>query len=289
MASDRRIFIQVPAYRDTELPATLLNLYRTAECPAALRTCVVWQHAPEETLGEKIRALPGLEIIDVPAKESAGCNWARAIAQRQWRDEPYTLVIDSHHRFVPGWDRRLIEMYEQLKESGSPKPLLTAYLPPYDPNTSETQWPTAPGKLGPFRREGGVLVRLISYPLPGAPRKRPVAAEFLSLHFIFTSGRFNSEVRFEPAIYFMGDEVATALRAFTYGYDLFHPHIAIGWHRYQRSERTTHWEDHPDWASRQRESFEHLRCLFRGQLPELLGTRRGIADYQRLIMTALIR
>ena len=68
-----------------------------------------------------------------------------------------------------------------------------------------------------------------------------VPARFVSLHFLFTEGSFNQEIPFDPAIYFFADEIAIALRAYTLGYDLFHPHRILGWHLYDRTTRATHW------------------------------------------------
>ena len=60
----------------------------------------------------------------------------------------FTLVLDSHHRFVRGWDTALESMYRQLEAVGSPKPLLTAYLPAYDPaRESEDRFAVALGRL----------------------------------------------------------------------------------------------------------------------------------------------
>ena len=130
---DDRIYVQIPAYRDAELPATLCDLYAKASDPDRLRVCVVWQHAPDERLGPRIRALKRLEIVDVPFDRSRGCNWARGLLQRRWRGEPYTLFLDSHHRFVRGWDRTLVRMFEALRRRGVAKPILTAYLPVVPP------------------------------------------------------------------------------------------------------------------------------------------------------------
>src|SRR5690349_20509893 len=45
----------------------------------------------------------------------------------------------------------------------------------------------------------------------------------------------------DPSIYFFVDEIAISLRAYTLGYDLFHPHRILGRHLYNRSTRVTHW------------------------------------------------
>ena len=44
----RRIFVQIPAYRDTELGATVRDLVKKARDPASLRIAVLWQKGPDE-------------------------------------------------------------------------------------------------------------------------------------------------------------------------------------------------------------------------------------------------
>lgn len=289
------IFVQIPAYRDSELAKTLLDLYAKAADPARLRTCVVWQHAADETLPPSVRALPGLEIVEVPAAESKGCNWARRLGQLRWAGEPFTMLLDSHHRFTRGWDDLVIAMYRQLQQQGSDNPLLTAYLPAYDPDREPGGRKKRPYKIYPLGRELGILTKLTSYPIPlWTKLTSPIPAEFLSLHFVFTAGEFNRAIPFDPDLYFFGDEVATGLRAFTAGFDLYHPHRVVAWHCYNRASRIPHWDDHPEWPQRHRQSLDRMGRLFRGDpdtatvLGTTLGTARTVADYEDHIMTRLV-
>ena len=283
-----RIFVQIPAYRDSELASTLWSLYAKARHPERLRVCVAWQHAPEETLPEAVRALPNLEILDIPHERSRGCNWARRKLQRRWRGEPYTLLLDSHQRFVSEWDALTLAMYRGLRRRGVARPIITAYLPAYDPRREPGGRRKRPYKIYPFEREGGLLLRLTSYPIPSwTALREPIPAAFASLHFLFTAGQFNRDVPFDPEIYFFGDEVLTGLRAFTRGYDLFHPHVIVGWHCYDRATRLGHWHDHPRWHEQNRRSLAKLARLFRRGDSHARG-RRTVADYEEHIMTKLI-
>ncbi|WP_123025720.1 GlcNAc-transferase family protein [Mycolicibacterium stellerae] len=290
MSADTRIFVQIPAYRDAELPATLRHLYRKAKRPDLLRTCVVWQHERDELLPRDLRELPGVEIIDIPAEQSKGCNWARAIAQRHWNGEPFTLLLDSHHRFVRNWDELLLAMYRNLSDDGVTRPLLTGYLPAYKPDSEPGGRGKRPYMMAPLSRDEGVLTRLTSYPIPfWTTLSEPLPAEFLSLHFVFTAGEFNKDVVFDPRIYFFGDELVTGLRAFTHGYDMFHPHRIIGWHCYDRGRRVPHWDDHADWQTQHKRSLALMRDLYTGQpTPIGLGDVRTVRDYQELILTELV-
>src|SRR5579863_4967873 len=95
-----RIFVAIPAYRDSELPATLIDMFRKAKCPERLRVVVAWQFARRETLPKEVCRLKNLEIIAIRSEESRGPNWARRLIQQRYDGESFTLLLDSHHRFV---------------------------------------------------------------------------------------------------------------------------------------------------------------------------------------------
>lgn len=252
---------------------------------------MLWQKAPDETLPAAVRRLPGLELIEVPFEESQGVNWARIQLQARWSGEPYTLFLDSHHRFARGWDRMLMEMHSDLRAQGVERPLLTAYMPSYHPAIDPRGRRCRPYKIYPLRREAGLLVHLTSHPIEGWRHlAAPVPAEFASAHLIFTQGSFNEELRWDPDIYFAGDEVAMSLRAHTHGYDLFHPHRVVGWHCYDRGSRRPHWDDHLEWSDQQARSLRRLRRLFTGRLRGEfgLGAARPRRSFEDRLLVPLV-
>jgi hypothetical protein len=282
-----RLYVQIPAYRDPELSATLLDLYRRADEPEALRTCVLWQR-DQEILNVEVGELPNLELHTVSYRESRGANWAREFLQSRWKDEPYTLFLDSHHRFVDGWDTQLVGLFEQCC-SRSSKPLLTAYLPSYEPRTDPLGRRQEPYKTYPLAREDGVISQLTSYPIPfWELLSGPIEADFISLHFIFTVGEFNREVCFDPEIYYLRDEVVASVQAFTHGYDFFHPHRVVGWHCYDRESRRAHWLDHENWHANQHTALAKMKRLFLGEESGQLGRERSIREYENRIMSKLV-
>lgn len=286
------IYVQIPAYRDRELSKTLLDLYGKARHPERLRVAVVWQRAETETLHPAVRELPRLEIEEVPFEQSRGCNWARNLLQKNWLGETFTLLLDSHQRFASDWDLKVLEMYGQLRHGSSVKPLLTGYLPAYDPDREPGARKKRPYKIYPYEREEGILTRLISHPIPfWTSLQQPIAADFISLHFLFTTGDFNRDMLFDPEIYFFGDEILTSLRAYTSGYDLFHPHRIIGWHCYKRETRVAHWNDHENWHQQHRQSLNKLRSLFQGRYEGAhgLGEARSLEQYEEQIMMKLVK
>jgi hypothetical protein len=279
------IYVQIPAYRDGQLADTLRSLYRRAARPERLRVRVLWQHDAGERLPPDVLRFPQLEIDAIPAQQSEGCNWARHRLQSQWAGERYTLLLDSHHRFVNSWDDLAMGMFEEIGAAGVERPILTAYLPDYHPDYPAKRR-RCPYKIYPLGREDGVLMRLTSMPILGwQTLRRPIPADFLSLHFILAHGRFNTEVRMDPAIYFFGDEVHASLQAFAAGYRLFHPHRVIGWHAYDRSARTPHWDDHTDWAQRNLRSLATIKRQYQSRKPVRNGGPHNctVRDFERHI------
>jgi hypothetical protein len=287
-----RIYVQIPAYRDPELLSTVTDLLANAAEPERLTIGVCWQFGPgEESIGDALRVLPGVKVLAVPAAQSQGCNWARRLLQDRWDGQEYTLFLDSHHRFASGWDEALVRGYRALQADGVASPLLTSYLPPYDPISDPQGRVEAIYRMAVAERLSGMPFRLVGHVVPGwRDLTSPSRARFVSLHLLFTEGRFNERVPFDPGVYFFADEVAVALRAYTHGYDLFHPHVVLGWHLYDRRTRTTHWTDHADWLNRNTRSLQRLRQLFAGAVHDeyALGTARTITDYEHFADVTLI-
>jgi hypothetical protein len=115
-----------------------------------------------------------------------------------------------------------------------------------------------------------------------------VKSRFYSAHFAFTAGAFCREVPHDPAIYFSGEEISIAARAFTSGYDLFHPHWPIAWHEYTRKGRPKHWDDHGDWWKENVAAHTRVRRLLGSDDAAApaefgiygLGSVRTLADYE---------
>jgi hypothetical protein len=233
------IFIQIASYRDPELLPTIRDCINKAKYPNNLTFGICWQRDEAESL-EEFEQDNRFKIIDVPWNESRGACWARSLVQKLWNGEKYTMQLDSHHRFLQDWDVELIEM---MKMTGSKKPIITSYVGMYKPSTNELV-NIEPYKMVAqrFNRDGLVLF------LPNVIPKwqnlsSPIPARFISGHFYFTLGEHCIECKYDPNLYFHGEEISLSVRSYTSGYDLFHPHKTIIWHEYTREGRTKHWDD----------------------------------------------
>jgi hypothetical protein len=257
-----KIFIQIASYRDPQLLPTLKDCIKNAKNPENLIFGICWQHGEDENLDE-FKNDSRFKIIDVPFEQSKGVCWARNTVQQLYNNEEYTMQIDSHMRFAQNWDETLIEMILDLQKKGHNKPLLTGYVPSFNPENDPAERIQQPWRMvfDRFIPEGAVF--FLPETIPNWENlKEPVPARFYSAHFCFTLGQFSKEVQHNPEYYFHGEEISIAVRAFTHGYDLFHPHKAVIWHEYTRKGRTKQWDDDKEWGKKNEYSHLINRKLF---------------------------
>lgn len=291
---ENTIYIQIAAYRDPELIKTIEDCIEHARYPKNLRFGIAWQHSSQDTWDtlDKYKDDKRFRIIDIDYQDAKGVCHARSLLNDLYDGEKYTLQLDSHHRFIQDWDAHLIQMLEGLRKKGHKKPLLTAYLPDFFPNSySEQSRSIIPWRMAfdRFFPEGVVFVRPESID-DYRERTEPVPSRFLSAHFIFTDGKFCKEIPYDSTFYFHGEEPDLAVRSYMAGYDLFHPHYVIVWHEYTRNGKVKQWDDDKQWVDRNLKSYEHFRTRY-GMDPNkidgkhnfMINTKivRSLRDYER--------
>ncbi len=234
------IFVSIASYRDPELANTVRALIDHRAADTTLRLRVLVQGEPGEGLPAGIAAGARgatVEQVVVPAARSRGVCWARAEIGRAYAGEDFYLQLDSHVAMAPGWDDALLMDHGAAAAAGRPA-VLTAYLPalvvtdgrrdaettrPVHFKVVQHDWlPTAEQTLG-------------------FPHRRPGRAPFFSGHFAFAPGRFVEDVPYDPELFFFGEEITMALRAYCCGYDLFTPTRFVGAHLYERP-RPLYWD-----------------------------------------------
>ena len=287
-----KIYISIASYRDPQLLPTLHDCINNADNPEDLVFGIAWQHAEEDTWDDlsEFRNDTRFRIVNIDYKDSKGACWARSEIHKLYGGEDYYLQLDSHHRFIKGWDTECIKMIKQLQKKGYKKPLLTAYISSFDPDNDpggrvqEPWWMT----FDRFIPEGAIFFLPATIP-DWKKLKSPIPSRFLSAHFIFTLGQWCVEVPYDPDYYFHGEEISLAVRSYTWGYDLFHPHKTIAWHEYTRKGRTKQWDDDPDWVNKNTNAHKKNRALFGvdGECrcglefgPHDFGTERSLFQYE---------
>jgi hypothetical protein len=286
------IFVQIASYRDPQLIPTLEDMINNAKYPENLSIGIAWQHHPDDDFDnlDKYKKDKRFKILDIDYKDSKGVCWARNAVQKLYDGEKYTLQIDSHHRFAKNWDETLIDMLKDLQDKGHEKPLITSYIPSFDPEKDPELRVQEPWKMNfdRFIPEGAIFFLPASFDSFDA-KDRPLQGRFYSAHFAFTIGEFALEVQHNPNYYFHGEEISIAVRAFTHGYDIFHPHKVVCWHEYTRKGRSKQWDDDSMWVDRNNESHRINRVLF-GMDDEFdnvnfeiygFGNKRTLHDYEK--------
>jgi glycosyltransferase involved in cell wall biosynthesis len=286
-----KIFIQIASYRDPELIPTLNSCIENSKYPENLVFSIARQFHPDDKFDDlsEFDNDERFKVINIPHEESKGVCWARNLTQQQYDGEEYTLQIDSHMRFEKDWDETLIGMVKQLQEIGIPKPLLTSYVPSYNPSNDPDGRVRVPWRMAfdKFIPEGAVFFLPETIP-DWEEIEMPVPSRFYSAHFCFTLGEFSNEVQHNPEYYFHGEEISIGVRAFTHGYDLFHPHRVVVWHEYTRNGRTKQWDDDKEWYKKNESSHLTNRKLFAmdglaqegHEGPYGFGNVRSLRDYE---------
>jgi hypothetical protein len=288
-----KIFIQIASYRDPELVKTIEDCIRNAKKPKNLVFGIARQFHTDDKFDDlsKWKDDKRFRVLDIPYLESQGACWARHLIQQLYDGEEYTLQIDSHMRFEKDWDDTLIKMIKQLQKKGHKKPLLTGYVSSFNPDNDPQERVQEPWQMAfdRFIPEGAVF--FLPETIPGwQDLTEPIPSRFYSAHFCFTVGQFSKEVQHDPEYYFHGEEISIAARAYTHGYDLFHPHKVVIWHEYTRKGRTKQWDDDKKWVERNNKCHLKNRKLFGmdGEVynPEEFGefgfgTERTLRDYEK--------
>jgi hypothetical protein len=281
-----RLFVAIASYADPELPRTLRDCLAMAKLPEMLSFGICAQQDPEDPIDlSEFKADPRFRFEDRTVMESRGGPWARNLAQSLLRGEPYTLQVDSHMKFEPDWDQRLIDMLEALPAE---KPVITMNAPlfHYDdagnlcrrfdmgvPTTRVSDWQEACGWAPWFDF--------------GPPNeKQPGRTRFINGNFAFSRGQWNIEVPQDPDHYYWGEEFNVTVRSYTWGYDFFLPEEVVVWHMAHAEAPRRHWE-HGEEVIQQRNAtaFERLHRLIYSDGgyslgPYGLGSNRSLRDYE---------
>ncbi|MBW4572656.1 MAG: hypothetical protein KME31_33175 [Tolypothrix carrinoi HA7290-LM1] len=218
------IFIQIASYRDAELIPTIKDAIEQAHFPELLSFGICWQYQSESELRyiDTLKNIKNCRITSVLASKSQGVGWARSEVQKLWQGEKYTLQIDSHMRFIKHWDILLISL---LNLCPSEKPILSAYPPSYAPTRTILNNFITGIKFDQFHSSGIVTFKGSGEDL--SQYSCPQRGAFIAGGFMFSEASIIHEVPSDPNIYFLGEEFFTSVRAWTRGWDIYHPHQVI--------------------------------------------------------------
>lgn len=289
------IFVHLPAYREPELIPTIKDALAQAKYPKSVHFGICRQFNEDDGFDnvDAYRKDPRFHIVDVPYKQAQGLPYARYLINEQITDQDYVLQLDSHHRFTKNWDVELVDMHRGLENKGF-KPILTGYLPYYNPFNDPAGRTMEPWQqqFACFYPHGTIFIRPAGIK-DWKTLTEPIRSRFISGHFAFARTEWAKEIKHDADIYFSGEELNLTVRSFTHGYDLFHPHKLIIWHATMREERSGMliWDDQhkrgEDWWTKQNNARAKIRQLLRTEENGYdltgydLGTVRTLRDYEK--------
>ena len=179
----------------------------------------------------------------------------------------------------------------------SEKPIITSYAGMYNPINNQLL-NIEPYKMVASNFTPGGTIMFRPHSIENWQNlTKPIPARFVSGHFFFTIGKHCEEYKYDPNIYFAGDEISLSIRSYTLGYDLYHPHKTVVWHEYTREGRTKHWTDFNEnnkkaglvekqWWEMDNDSKRRLRHMLQEENNNIdldiygLGTVRSHHDYE---------
>lgn len=269
----KRIFLQIASYRDPCLIGTVYDAIEKAAIPTRLSFGICLQIASEDDI-PRLNRLPNVRLLLVNCNDSPGLCWARSMSESLWDGEEFCLQVDSHMRFVQGWDELLLSMIEQCP---SPKALLSAYLPDWSAKNPN------PVRIGAGKFHNDLLMMRAGETINS---DSPQLGMFICGHFLFAPAEFFREIPYDRNLYFIGEEATISARAWSHGWDIYHPNQVLAYHKYSRDGRRKHWEDNDLWWQKDNESVARCKQIL-GMEPITqalgqygLGVRRTLASFE---------
>lgn len=289
-----RIFVSIASFCDPLLAFTMRNAVETARHPERLSFGIVDQNivSVEDSLPQGPWRLAFLRVAP---QHSRGACWARALAMTLYDEEAYFFQIDSHTCFDPGWDVTLVNALEAIaRRSGNPRVVLStrpfAFEFGPDGQVQTTRFTDCTLRLVPKETTLRLSAPAISFACYNSKQMDDLPGFQVSAANLFARGSFVEEIPYDPFFYFHGEEQNLSIRAFTRGWDIWHPNAVPLYHLYKKraeGEAPLHWD--PEFEAKRRERWADLRsrahrrlaALIRGDLHGVygIGSVRSIDDY----------
>jgi hypothetical protein len=294
----RTIFIGIGAYNEFFLEQTVRNCIEMASHPERL-VFGIWSHNNDGVL-PSFPDLNNVKIITAQYPSLLGVCPSRTGALFLYNNEDYYLQIDAHMLFQKNWDKILISSYENIKVKENLEfPLITTYVPwwiknkegsieGYNPESEEKAYPIT------YDRD--------SYTWAPVPVQMNIDIDWsnkeyvehygLSAHFIFTRGEFVYSILPDIQMMFFGEEMTTAVRAWTRGYRIFCIPDPIAWHynkdislgevyEYDRQMAIGDPSRFQDFEEKQARSWDRTRKILTGEILGYWGatTKEALKKY----------
>lgn len=272
------IFVSIPAYRDQDCAATVLDLFRKAKRPERVFAGMCVQTTGddiESCLPKNFKWHANVRIIRIPHTEAKGPTYARALCASLWRGETWFLGIDAHSKWAPGWDEFCVREVKKLP----PKSILSHYPPAWDEEDVWNATDVPHCHKVKFDDNGAPALEATRVPKKSCPRRTP----YVTGGFTFAPGQVAK--LFDPGLdhLWVPEEFLLSARLYTHGYDVYTPSRSVVSHFYERKHSVRWNDDIPSWHGDQKGTLRRvLDMLDPGTVTPGeygMGNARPLQDY----------
>ena len=121
---NKTIFVSIASYKDFDVINTIIDCFNKANNPNNIFVGVCLQDTEVEL--KRITDLIGnhpfylnVKFMQILASDAQGCGWARNLIMKNlYNNEDYFLCVDSHSRFLIGWDDEYINQLSGIPSKG---------------------------------------------------------------------------------------------------------------------------------------------------------------------------
>ena len=258
-----KICVSIASYRDLDLVNTIDSAYKNATHKDNISFCIISQDSDHPDLSQ----YPIDKYHKYHWKESMGVCWARNKVI-DFCSSDYIFQVDSHSRFPAGWDEVIENQYGIAKEFWGEKIILTQY--PYNfllVNKKEIyQELEEKIKTFPIWDEEEKTIKLGTIWSPVQDKRYGDEVFYFAGGCSFASSKIMKSILPDPDIYFNGEEMSIALRAYTRGIRMINSPVNFIYSNFSRknNNRSLHWEDHHDWFDLEKRSRIKLYKIYNG-------------------------
>lgn len=238
-----------------------------------------------------------MAYVLIDPHHSRGASWARSLAMTLYSEEEYFLQIDSHTCFDRNWDITLIDTIETIAANSANKKIIVSTRPfafevGPDGNIKKGRFTPCTLKMVPKSNVVDLADPVMLFSCENSKEMRDLPGFQVSAAFLFARGHFVEEIPYDPFMYFHGEEQNISIRAYTHGWDIWHPNRVPLYHLYkkrQAQEAPLHWDKFFDekrnerWHDLRTRANQRLQLLIQGKAQGVygLGSIRSVDNYFR--------
>lgn len=268
-----KICVSIASYRDPDLVNTISSALHNAKYKNDIEFCVVSQDFHDSH--PDLSFAPNINYHKYHWSESRGVCWARNIAIDNC-DSDYILQIDSHSRFPDHWDEKILKCYEKVTSFWGERIYVTQYPYPFLFKEGREVFSQISEKLKtePTWDKDNNIINIGKKWYPVKNTEYGDEVFHIAGGCTFASSRNFKDVLPDPEIYFNGEEMSIAMRAYSRGIRMVTPSLNFIYSNFDRNNynRGFHWSDHIARSHKYDERSKlKLREIYSGRLKGFWG------------------